>query len=67
MPEAFGGAWAFCGPPLVVLKRLVDRFFRDEGPGMGGERHKYDLKVRLAVFQFLDSRGPVGLFGGDFW
>ena len=33
-----------------ILKRWVDGFFRDEGPGVGGERQKCDLRVRLAVF-----------------
>ena len=42
-------------------------FFRYKANGMGGETQKFDLRVRLAVFQILKNQGVWGLFGLDFW
>ena len=51
----------------MVLKTQIDEFFQYEANGMGGESQKCSLRVRLAIFQILESRGPVGLFGADLW
>ena len=53
---AFGDAWGLCGGPLRILKRWIDGFFLDRGPGMGNEGQKCDLRVRLAVFQIMKTR-----------
>ena len=71
--ESSGGAWAIVVAIGALwwcvddMKRWFDGFFLDEGPGMGGESQKGDLRARLADFQILENHGWYRLFGLDFW
>ena len=48
-----GGVWGFSGGDLEVRPTGLDGFFQYKGIGVGSENQKYDLWVRLAVFQIL--------------